>query len=177
MLNNFKILNKISEEKIRQQVAKIADSINNEYKGKELVLVGVLNGAFIFLADLVRQITIPLKVDFVRVASYGSKSVSNGEIKFTKDIEMSVKGKSVILVEDIVDTGITLSYLVRQIEKKDPESVKICALINKLERREKAVEVSYSGFEINKGFVVGYGLDYNEDYRYLPYILSFEIVD
>ena len=177
MIDNYNILKKISEEEIRQQVKKIAQDITNEYQNQEPVMIGVLNGVFVFFADLVREISIPLKIDFVRLASYGSKNVSSGEITLTKDIELSIKGKPVIIIEDIIDTGLTLSYLVRHIKEGEPESVKICALINKLERREKEIEIDYWGFEIKKGFVVGYGLDYNEKYRYLPYILSLDIKD
>ena len=177
MIGNYNILKKISEEEIQQQVKKIAQDIGNEYQNREPVLIGVLNGVFIFFADLVREISIPLKLDFVRLASYGSKNVSSGEIELTKDIELSIKGKPVIIVEDIIDTGLTLSYLVRHIKEKEPESVKICALINKLERRKKEIGIDYWGFEIKKGFIVGYGLDYNEGFRYLPYILSLEIKD
>jgi len=159
LIDNYNILKKISEEEIQQQVKKIARDITNEYQNREPVLIGVLNGVFVWLA------------------SYGSKNVSSGEITLTKDIELSIKGKPVIIIEDIIDTGLTLSYLVRHIKEGEPESVKVCALINKLERREKEIEIDYWGFEIKKGFVVGYGLDYNEKFRYLPYILSLEIKD
>jgi hypoxanthine phosphoribosyltransferase len=177
LINRYRILKNIPEKEIRQQVKKIAQNIANEYQNQEPVLIGVLNGVFIFLSDLVREISIPLKIDFVRLASYGSKNVSSGKITLTKDIELSIKGKPVIIVEDIIDTGLTLSYLVRHVKGREPESVKICTLINKLERREKEIGIDYWGFEIKEGFVVGYGLDYNEKFRYLPYILSLEIKD
>ena len=177
MINHYRIVKKIPEQEIRQQVKKIAQDITNEYKDREPVLIGVLNGVFIFFSDLVREISIPLKIDFVRLASYGSRDVSSGTITLTKDIELPVKGKPVIIVEDIIDTGLTLSFLVAHIKEREPESIKICTLINKLERREKKIGIDYWGFEIKEGFMVGYGLDYNEKFRYLPYILSLEIKD
>ena len=122
-----------------------------------------------------REIAIPLKIDFVRLASYGSGDVSSGNIALTKDIELPVKGKPVVIVEDIIDTGLTLSYLVTHIKEKKPESIKICALIDKLERREESIRIDYWGFQIKEGFMIGYGLDYNEKFRYLPYILGIEI--
>ncbi len=124
-----------------------------------------------------REISIPIKIDFVRLASYGSKGVSSGNVTLTKDIELPVKGKPVIIVEDIIDTGLTLSYLIARIKEREPESIEICALINKLERRGKDIGIDYLGFEIKEGFMVGYGLDYNEKFRYLPYILGLEIQD
>ena len=177
MINRYQIFKKISEQEIRQQVKKIAQDITDEYKDREPVLIGVLNGVFIFFSDLVREISIPLKIDFVRLASYGSRDVSSGTITLKKDIKLPIKGKPVIIVEDIIDTGLTLSFLVAHIKEREPESIKICTLINKLERREKKIGIDYWGFEIKEGFMVGYGLDYNEKFRYLPYILSLEIQD
>ena len=175
MINNYHIVKKITEQEIHQQVKKIARDITNDYKDREPVLIGVLNGVFVFFSDLVREISIPLKIDFVRLASYGSSDVSSGNIAFTKDIELPVKGKPVVIVEDIIDTGLTLSYLVAHIKEKKPESIKICALIDKLERREEDIRIDYWGFQIKEGFLIGYGLDYNEKFRYLPYILGIEI--
>lgn len=177
MVNEYRIVKKISEQEIRQQVKKIAQEIANEYQDQEPILIGVLNGVFIFFSDLVREISIPLKIDFVRLASYGSSDVSSGDITLTKDIELPIKGKPVIIVEDIIDTGLTLSFLITHIKEREPESIKICTLINKFERREKEIEIDYWGFEIKEGFMVGYGLDYNEEFRYLPYILGLEIKD
>ena len=177
MIGQYHILEKISEKMIRQQVGRLARIITQEYQGREPVLIGVLNGVFVFFADLVREISIPLKIDFVRIASYGSQDVSSGKITLTKDIEVPIEGKPVIIIEDIVDTGLTLCHLANHIKKKKPESVKICALINKLERREKEIQIDYWGFEIKEGFLVGYGLDYNEEFRYLPYILSLDMRD
>lgn len=175
MLGNYTILRKISEQEIRQTVKTIAQDLTKDYRDREPVLIGVLNGVFIFFADLVREISFPHEIDFVRLASYGSGDTSSGTVELTKDVELSIRGRPVIVVEDIIDTGLTLSYLVGHIEEKGPESVRICTLINKLERREKAVRIDYCGFEVERGFVVGYGLDYNEKFRNLPYILSLEI--
>jgi hypoxanthine phosphoribosyltransferase len=175
LLRNYTILRKISEKEIRQTVKAIAQDLTKDYRDREPVLIGILNGVFIFFADLVRELSFPHEIDFVRLASYGSQDTSSGTIKLTKDIELSLSGRPVIVVEDIIDTGLTLSYLVGYIEEKGPESVKICTLINKLERREKAVHIDYWGFTIERGFVVGYGLDYNEKFRNLPYILSLEL--
>ena len=171
----YKILKKISEEVIRKKVEEIARSISEEYKDNEPVLIGILNGSFIFIADLIRKISIPSEVDFIRLASYGSNSISSGKIKLTKDIELLLRGKPVIIVEDIIDTGLTLSYLIKHIKKKSPESIRVCTLINKFGRRQKEIGIDYRGFDIEDGFLVGYGLDYSEKYRHLPYILSLAI--
>ena len=175
MLGNYTILRTISEEEIRQKVATIAQDLTKDYQNREPILIGVLNGVFIFFADLVREISFPHEIDFVRLASYGSQDTSSGTVELTKDVELSIGARPVIVVEDIIDTGLTLSYLVHHLEEKGPESIRICTLINKLERREKAVRIDYCGFEVERGFVVGYGLDYNEKFRNLPYILSLEI--
>jgi hypoxanthine phosphoribosyltransferase len=175
LLENYTILKKISEEEIQQKVAAIAQDLTRDYQNREPILIGVLNGVFIFFADLVREISFDHEIDFVRLASYGSQDTSSGTIELTKDVELSIYERHVIVVEDIVDTGLTLSYLVHHLEEKGPESVKICTLINKLERREKAVHIDYCGFEVEMGFIVGYGLDYNEKFRNLPYLLSLEI--
>jgi len=175
LLENYTTLREISEQEIRQRVKSIAQDITQDYQDKAPVLIGVLNGVFVFLADLVREIPFTHEIDFVRLASYGSKDTSNGTIALTKDVELSIHARPIIVVEDIIDTGLTLSYLIDHLTEKRPESVRICALINKLERREKAVRIDYCGFEVEKGFVVGYGLDYKEQFRNLPYILSLEI--
>jgi hypoxanthine phosphoribosyltransferase len=175
LFENYTTLKEISEQEIRQRVKAIARDITKDYQDRAPVLIGVLNGVFIFFADLVREIPFTPEIDFVRVASYGSQDTSSGTIALTKDVELSIQARPVIVVEDIIDTGLTLAYLVDHLQKKGPESVRICALINKVERREKAVRIDYCGFEVEKGFVVGYGLDYNEKFRNLPYIVSLEI--
>jgi len=164
----------IPREKIQARVKELAKQISSDYEGKEPILIGVLNGVIFFFADLVRELSVPNKIDFIRAASYGSKSTSSGNIRFTEEVEIPVKGKPVILVEDIVDTGETLSRIGEIMENNGAESLKICALIDKLERRHKAVNIDYCGFQINEGFVVGYGLDYDEKYRHLPdiYVLK-----
>lgn len=160
----------ISKEKIQERVEALAKEISSDYEGKEPVLIGILNGAVFFFADLMRAIDIPTKMDFVRAASYGSGTESSGRVRLTKDIEIPIEGKPVILVEDIVDSGLTLSYLMEQFARRGAASLKICALIDKLERKEKDVYVDYCGFQIQEGFLVGYGLDCNEEYRHLPEI-------
>ncbi len=160
----------ISKKAIQQRVLELAVKISSDYEGEEPVLIGVLNGAIFFFADLMRAIRIPTKMDFVRAASYGSQMESSGSVRLTKDIEIPIVGKPVILIEDIVDSGLTLSYLKEKFEQRGASSLKICALIDKLERKEKNVFVDYCGFQIQEGFLVGYGLDCNEEYRYLPEI-------
>jgi hypoxanthine phosphoribosyltransferase len=157
----------ISQNSIQSRVRDLASQISSDYSGKELIAVGMLNGAFIFFADIVREMTIPLKIDFIRAASYGSGNSSCGDVRLTKPLEIPIKDKSLLLIEDIVDTGLTLSKILDIIWEQKPESVKICALIDKQERREKKITVDYCGFKVKEGFLVGYGLDYNEQYRCL----------
>lgn len=158
----------IPRDKIQGRVKELAAQICSDYNGKEPVLIGVLNGVVFFIADLAREMTIPTKMDFVRAASYGSGMTSSGNVRLTKDVEIPIQGKPVILVEDIVDTGLTLTHIMKIIERKGPESIRICAFIDKLERREIPVSVDYCGFQIEEGFIVGYGLDHDEKYRHLP---------
>ena len=160
----------ISRKDIDSRVQALADQITSDYQGKEPVFIGVLNGVIFFFADLLRAIQLPVKMDFIRVASYGSETISSGTIRLTKDVEIDILGKPVILVEDIVDTGLTLIYVKKKLEEKRPESVRICVLVDKAERREVPVPIDYCGFRIEAGFVVGYGLDCNEEYRNLPEI-------
>ncbi len=157
----------ISRDRIRKRVKELALEIEGDHQGKEVVLIGVLKGAVFFFSDLVREIDLPVDLDFLRAASYGNGLESSGEVRLTKDIEISVEGKAVILVEDIVDTGITLEGILREIEKRRPASLKVCVLVDKLERRKVQVPIDYCGFRIESGFVVGYGLDYGERYRNL----------
>ena len=162
----------ISRENLQKKIRELAERISADYKGKKLVMIGVLNGAFIFLADLSRAVTIPHEIDFIRVASYRNSSSSSGEITLSKDVEIDLIGKDILLVEDIVDTGTTLAWLEKQFAGKHASSLRICALIDKKERRKSDVEVNYTGFEIERGFLIGYGLDYAEQYRHLPEIYS-----
>ncbi|MCP3954593.1 MAG: hypoxanthine phosphoribosyltransferase [Desulfobacterales bacterium] len=166
----------LKREEIEELTASVAQQISSDYKGHPLVIIGVLKGAFIFLADLVRQITIPVQVDFVKAASYGSGATSSGKIELTKEIDIDIAGKDVLVVEDIVDSGLTLAYLIDYLKKFKPESVRICTLLDKYERRQSKVKVDYACYTIEKGFLVGYGLDYDEAYRELPaiYHLKFQ---
>jgi hypoxanthine phosphoribosyltransferase len=157
-----------SRDEIRERVQKIADQISRDYKGRELIVIGILKGAFIFMADLIRAMSIPCKVDFVRVASYGAGQESAGKVVMTKDIETSIKGRDILIVEDIVDTGLTLTYLVNWLKERNPASLRVCAFLDKRKRRKVVFEADYVGFTIDDGFVVGYGLDFNEQARFLP---------
>ncbi|HPQ43222.1 MAG TPA: hypoxanthine phosphoribosyltransferase [Syntrophales bacterium] len=163
-----------SREMIDRRVKDLADEISNDLDGKDVVLVGVLKGAFIVLADLTRYLRIPHTIDFVRLASYGSESVSSGKITISKDIETGIEGKDVVVVEDIIDTGITLAFLKERLEKKRPHSVRICTLIDKKQRRQVSIDADYVGFDLDEGFVVGYGLDFDEKFRCLPDIYVVE---
>jgi len=162
----------IPRETIQAKVKELANQISLDYKGREPILIGILNGVVFFFADLVMEMGIPSKIDFIRAASYGSGTSSSGTVKLTKDVEIPIQGKPVIIIEDIVDTGLTLKQIVKSLEEKEPESIKICALIDKLERRDEEIVIDYWGFQVKKGFLVGYGLDHDEQYRYLPDIYT-----
>ncbi|WP_320042443.1 hypoxanthine phosphoribosyltransferase [uncultured Desulfobacter sp.] len=164
----------ISQQEIKEKIQEIGRKITQDYNGLDLVVVGVLKGSFIFLADLVRQITIDHEIDLVGASSYDGTS-STGQIMFTKKPDLKLKGRDVLLVEDIVDTGRTLAKTVESMRLLNPRSIKICALIDKHERREMQLNVDYSCFCLKKGFIVGYGLDYNEKYRNLPAIFDLKI--
>ncbi len=159
-----------SKEIIDRRVKALAGTISRDLEGREVVLIGVLKGAFIFLADLARYLKIPHTVDFVRLASYGSGSVSSGNITFSKDIETDIEGKDVVIVEDIIDTGTSIAFLKERLEERHPRSIKVCALIDKKQRRKRAVTADYVGFALDEGFIVGYGLDFDEKFRCLPEI-------
>lgn len=156
-------------------VAQVARKISSDYQNQELVLIGVLKGAFVFLADLVRHLSIPVKVDFIGVSSYGASTSTSGNIRLTKDIETDVRNKDVLVVEDIVDTGLTLAYIVDYIKTFEPKTVRVCVFIDKYERRKTNIKVDYACHEVDKGFLVGYGLDYNEDYRNLAEIYHLKL--
>jgi len=163
-----------TKEIIEKRVEELAETISRDYEGGELFVIGILKGAFVFMADLIRRLSIPCFIEFVKLASYGAGSVSSGKIVMTKDIETSIEGKDVLITEDIVDTGLTLSFLVNQFRERNPRSVKVCALLDKRQRREVPFEADYVGFTIEDGFVVGYGIDFNEKFRYLPEIYIIE---
>ncbi|MBW2609857.1 MAG: hypoxanthine phosphoribosyltransferase [Deltaproteobacteria bacterium] len=162
----------IPRKTILAKVKELARRISSDYAEKEPILIGVLNGVVFFFTDLVTEMTIPSKIDFIRAASYGSNTSSSGSVRLTKDVEIPIQGKPVILVEDIVDTGLTLTKIVETLKQRDLESIKVCALIDKLERRDMDVTIDYYGFRVNEGFLVGYGLDHDEQYRYLPDIYT-----
>ncbi len=160
----------ISEEEIQQAITRIADQINKDYAGKEILFVVILKGSLVFAADLMRKINVPLKVDFMQASSYGSGTESTGIIKIKKDLENRADGKHILIIEDIIDSGNTLAALKNELLARNPASVKICTFLNKPERRTTHVDVDYIGIEIPDEFVVGYGLDFDERYRHLPYI-------
>lgn len=160
----------ITRDEIQKRVAELGEKIGRDYEGKDLVVVGILKGAIIFMADLVRHIppTVNATLDFMAVSSYGDSTKTNGIVRIVKDLDGSVKDKNVLVVEDIVDTGLTLSYLIKLMHERQPESVRVCALLDKEERRKVHVDVAYRGFPIPDKFVVGYGLDYAGKWRNLP---------
>lgn len=162
----------INEEDIALRVKELGQQITRDYRGKDLVVVGILKGAVIFMSELVKNIELPVLIDFMAVSSYGKSTISTGEVRIIKDLDFSVENKDVLIVEDIIDTGYTLSYLSDNLRKRGANSVKIATLLDKPERRNIEVHVDYLGFVIPDEFVVGYGLDYAELYRNLPYIAT-----
>ena len=159
-----------SPEQLRARVGEIAKQIELDYAGQEIMLIGVLRGSFIFMADLCRGIDLPCTLDFMSVSSYGKGTTSSGQVQITKDLSEDISGRHIIVVEDILDSGNTLSYLLRILQQRHPASIRLCTLLDKPDRRVVPVQVHYSGFAIPDAFVVGYGLDYAEQYRNLPYI-------
>jgi len=157
-------------DKIADAVRRMGEQISRDYAGRELYVVGVLKGAFMFTADLVREISIPLAVDFVGLASYGADTESSGLVRMTKDLDHSIRGKDVLITEGVVDTGLTLDFLVRTLKVRKPATLMVCTLLNKPSRRVVPVEIGYQGYEIPNRFIVGYGMDFRQNYRHLPYI-------
>jgi hypoxanthine phosphoribosyltransferase len=160
----------VDEAALQARVAELGAEISADYRDRDLLLIGVLKGAIFFMADLMRQIDLPCEVDFMAISSYGAGVDSSGVVRILKDLDMPIENRNVVIVEDIVDSGLTLSYLLRNLEARHPASVEICALLTKPDRRENDVECRYVGFEIPNRFVIGYGLDFAERYRNLPYI-------
>ncbi|HIS56288.1 MAG TPA: hypoxanthine phosphoribosyltransferase [Candidatus Fimimorpha excrementavium] len=161
----------LSEAEVMQKVEEIAAQINRDYEGRELTIIGILKGAVFFTCELAKRITVPVTMDFMSVSSYGSGTESSGKVKIIKDLDLPIEGKDVIIVEDIIDSGFTLSYLKGFLAQRNPNSIRLCTLLNKPERRvKKEVAVDYEGFCIPDQFVVGCGLDYDQKYRNLPYI-------
>lgn len=160
----------LSEETIRQRVRELAADISRDYRGRTPVLIGILKGAVTFLADLMRALDVPCHLDFMAISSYGSGTQTSGVVKILKDLDEPIEGRDVIIVEDIVDSGLTLLYLTENLRTRRPASLRVCVLLDKYERRQVNVDLHYVGFTIPDRFVVGYGLDYAEDFRYLPYV-------
>jgi hypoxanthine phosphoribosyltransferase len=162
----------VPEDDLRRRILELGQEITRDYQGRDLVLVCVLKGAVFFLSDLMREIDLPCEVDFMAVASYGSSTDSSGVVRILKDLDTPLDGRDVLIVEDIVDSGLTLSYLLRMLNARKPASLEVCALLTKPERREVDLPIRYVGFEIPNTFAIGYGLDHAERYRNLPYVAS-----
>src|SRR5438045_4443745 len=160
----------IDEETLGARIAELGSEVSADYQGRDLLLIGVLKGAVFFMADLMRHLTVQCEVDFMAISSYGASTDSSGIVRILKDLDINIEGRDVLVVEDIIDSGLTLSYLMRNLESREPASLEICALLPTPARRELDVPVRYVGFEIPKRFVIGYGLDFAERYRNLPYV-------
>ena len=157
-----------SEDEIKQALARLATEIRQDYQGKQPLLIGVLEGSFVFMADLIRQLELPVEVDFVKLSSYGASKETSGKVKVLQGLKAPIKSRDVLVVEDIVDTGLTLSFLLDYLRKKKPASLRLCALTDKPSRRQVPVTINYLGFTVPDKFIVGYGIDWNEKFRYLP---------
>jgi hypoxanthine phosphoribosyltransferase len=164
----------VRAEDLNRRVGELAEEINRDYAGRDLLLIGVLKGAVFFVSDLMRQLTVPVEVDFMAVASYGSATRSSGVVRILKDLDAVIEGRDVLIVEDIVDSGLTLQYLLRNLAGRHPASLEVCALLIKPERRKVDLKTRYVGFEIPDEFAIGYGLDHAERYRNLPYVAALE---
>ena len=166
----------LDKNAIAQKVAEVARQISNDYRNSDLVIVGVLKGALIFMADLIRQLTVSsIAIDFVRLTSYGNAAESSGQVRIIYDLETDIRGKDILIVDDILDTGLTLAYLVEYLAKRQPRTIKVCTLIDKAERRQNHMRPDYACHQIDQGFLVGYGLDYAEAYRNLPGIFTLKL--
>jgi len=159
-----------SKEQLSKRIKELGEEVSRDYKGKELVVVGILKGSVIFAAELIKNISIECEIDFMAVSSYGNSTETSGVVRILKDLDNSIEGKDILIVEDIVDTGTTLKYLLSYLEARKANSIEIIALLNKPVRRKVNLDVKYTGFEVGDGFIVGYGIDYAEKYRNLPYI-------
>ncbi|MBR1900189.1 MAG: hypoxanthine phosphoribosyltransferase [Lachnospiraceae bacterium] len=160
----------IPEDKVDERIAQLGEQISRDYAGKQVHLIGILKGSIFFICELAKRITVPVTMDFMSVSSYGAGTKSTGVVKLIKDLDEPIEGKHVLVVEDIIDSGHTLSYLLKNLSDRHPASIRLCTLLDKPERREVDVEVDYQGFSIPDEFVIGYGLDYDQRYRNLPYI-------
>jgi hypoxanthine phosphoribosyltransferase len=159
-----------SEEVLAKRIKELANQISVDYEGKDLLIVGILKGSVIFAAELIKNISTPCEIDFMAVSSYGNSTETSGIVRILKDLDNSIEGKDILIVEDIVDTGVTLAYLLKYLKARKANSIEIVALLNKSARRISDIEVKYIGFEVPDGFIVGYGIDYAEKYRNLPFI-------
>ena len=166
-----------SRDEIEAAVNRLAAEINKDYQGKHPLLIGVLKGSFMFMADLIRHLDLPLEVEFIRLSSYGRGIQTSGKIKVVQGLRSSIKGRDVIVIEDIMDTGLTIAFLLDYLRKKKPASLKLCALTDKPSRRQVPVNIDYLGFTVPNKFIVGYGLDWDEKFRYLPHICFVEVED
>ncbi len=173
MLNKHKVL--IDESTLDKRVGEIAEQINKEFAGEKVIIVGVLKGSFMFMSDLIKKIKLDTEVYFLKAESYGRGTQTSGEVKITKDIEADINGENVIVVEDIIDSGFTMREVFKLLEARNPKSLKLCSCLSKPDRRECEIIIDYLGFEIPDEFVIGYGLDYAEKYRNLPYIGYIEV--
>jgi hypoxanthine phosphoribosyltransferase len=162
----------ISGEEIQEKIERLGEQITEDYRGRDLLLVGVLKGAFVVMADLSRHIRLPLQFDFMAVSSYGASTKTSGVVRILKDLDLEIEGRNVLLVEDIIDSGLTLAYLLKNLRTRRPASLDVCALFRKVEVQQVSLEIRYPGFELPPVFVVGYGLDYDERYRNLPYVAT-----
>lgn len=160
----------ISEEQLAARIKELGEQITADYAGKEILAIGVLRGAVVFMADLTRAIKVPVAIDFMAVSSYGSGTDSSGVVRILKDLDENIEGRHLLIVEDIIDSGLTLMYLLENLKSRKPASIKLCTLLNKPERRKAEVQIDYNGFTVPDYFVVGYGLDFAEKYRNLPFI-------
>jgi hypoxanthine phosphoribosyltransferase len=162
----------VQADELQHRIREMAAEVSRDYKGRDLLLIGVLKGAVFFLADLMRHLDVPCEVDFMAVSSYGSSTDSSGVVRILKDLDAPLEGRNVLIVEDIVDSGLTLQYLMRTLQARNPASIEVCALLTKPERRKVDTPARYVGFEIPDKFAIGYGLDYAERYRNLPYVAT-----
>lgn len=160
----------IDEDILQAKIKELGAQIAEDYKGKDLLLICVLKGAVVFVSDLMKRIDIPLEIDFMAVSSYGSDTKSSGVVRILKDLNKGIEGRNLLIVEDIIDSGLTLSYLIENLKARGPESVEICTILDKPDRRKANINIKYTGFQVPDEFVVGYGLDYAEKYRNLPYV-------
>ena len=160
----------IPEDKVDERIAQLGEQISQDYAGRQVHLIGILKGSIFFICELAKRITVPVTLDFMSVSSYGAGTKSSGVVKLIKDLDEPIEGKDVLVVEDIIDSGHTLSYLLKNLSSRNPASIRLCTLLDKPERREVDVDVDYQGFRIPDEFVIGYGLDYDQRYRNLPYI-------